>query len=86
MVAVREDLRLAREVGAPRIHNVEARVDPQRRGDLLQPQVLLDGDRIVGPPPDGGVVGGDGDDLAGDAAEAGDDAAAGDGLGGCAGG
>lgn len=83
MVPVREDVGLARQVGPSRIDDVETGVDSQRGGDLLQPQVLLDGYRVVGPAPDGGVVGGDGDELAGDAAEAGDDAAAGDGLRGC---
>ena len=84
MVPVREDLCLAGEVGASGIDNVEAGVDPQSGGDLLQSQVFLHGDRVVGATSDRGVVGGDGDELACDAAEAGDDAAAGDGLGGCA--
>ena len=80
VVPVREHVRLPRQVRPARVDDVEARVDPERGRDLLQPEVLLDCDGIVGAALDGGVVGRDGDELAGDAAEAGDDAAAGHGL------
>ena len=83
MVPVGENLCLPRQVRASRVDDVEAGVDPEGSGDLLQPQVLFHRDGVVGAALDGGVVGRDGDELTGDAAEAGDDAAAGDGIGGC---
>mmetsp|Transcript_36375 Transcript_36375/g.91400 ORF Transcript_36375/g.91400 Transcript_36375/m.91400 type:complete len:593 (-) Transcript_36375:82-1860(-) len=56
VVAVREHLRLAREVGAARINHIDAR-QMALLSNLLQPQVLLDGDGVVGAALDGGVVG-----------------------------
>ena len=72
VVAVREDLGLERQERAAQIDQVDAR-QPVLEGDLLGPQVLLDGHRVVGAALDRGVVG---DDHAGgplDATDAGDD-------------
>ena len=72
VLAVGEDVGLERQVGAARVDQVEAR-QPVLLGDLLRAQVLLDRQRQVGAPLDGGVVG---DDHAGaplDDADPGDD-------------
>ena len=83
VVPVGEDVGLSRQVRPTGINDVETGVDSECRGDLLEPEVFLDGYRVVGASFHGGVVGSDGNELAGDAAEARDDAAAGDGLGSC---
>ena len=73
MVAVREHLVLVRQVGAAGIDQIEAGqiVLPC---DLLRPQMLLHGQRIVGTALHRGVIGDDDAFLARDAANAGDDA------------
>jgi hypothetical protein len=58
VVAVGEDLVLAREERTAGVDEVDAR-QPVLAGDLLRSQVLLDGDRVVGPAFHGGVVGHD---------------------------
>ena len=71
VIAVREDLGLERQERPARIDQVDAR-QPVLERDLLGPQVLLDGHRVVGAALDRGVVG---DDHAGgalDATDAGD--------------
>ena len=75
MVAVGEDVRLEREERPAAVDEVDAR-QAVLEGDLLGPQVLLDGHRVVGAALDGRVVGDDHAGRALDAADAGDDAGA----------
>jgi hypothetical protein len=56
VLAVGEDVVLHRQIGAPRVHQVEAR-QPVLEGDLLRAEVLLDRHREVGAALHGGVVG-----------------------------
>ena len=77
MLAVGEHLVLMRQIGAARIHQIEAG-QPVLLGDLLRAEMLLDGYRVVGAALDRRVVG-DHDALAPlDAADPGDDAGGGD--------
>src|SRR5450830_1391533 len=73
VIAVGEDVVLVRQVGAPRIDQVDAG-QVVLLGDFLGAQVLLDRDRVVGAALDGGVVTDDHAFLAGHAAHARDDA------------
>ena len=76
VVAVGEDLVLLRQVRAAGIDEVDAGQTAFRR-DLLRPQMLLDGDRVVGPALHGRVVAHDHDVPPHDASHARDHAAAG---------
>jgi len=58
VLAVREHVRLMRQVRPPRIHQVNAGEMVFRR-HLLRPKVLLDGHRVIGAALDGRVVGDD---------------------------
>ena len=71
MVAVGKDVRLQRQERAARVHQVDAR-QPVLERDLLGPQVLLDGDGVVGAALDRGVVRHDDAGRALDPADAGD--------------
>jgi len=73
VVSVGEDLVLLGEERAAGVDQVDAGEAVVER-DLLRPEVLLDGDGVVGAALDGGVVGHDHAPLAGDDADAGDDA------------
>src|SRR3546814_11449975 len=55
VVAVGKHFILLRQVGAARVHQVHAR-QAVLRGDLLRPQVFLDGHGVVGAALDRGVV------------------------------
>ncbi len=55
MFAIREDIRLVREVGAARIDEIDAR-QPVLQRDLLRAQMLLHGHRIIGAALDGGII------------------------------
>ena len=55
VIAVGENFVLVRQVGAAAVHQVDARQAVLLR-DLLRPQVLLDGERVVGAALHGGVV------------------------------
>ena len=72
VLAVREDLRLHRQVGAAGIDQIDAR-QPVLDRDLLRPKVFLDGDGEVGAALDGGVVGHDHHLAAAHASDAGDE-------------
>jgi len=58
VIAVGKDFVLLRQIGAPRVDEVDAG-KPVFQSDFLGAQVLLYGDRIVGTCLDGGVVGDD---------------------------
>ena len=77
MLAVGEDLVLVRQVGAAGVDQVDAGKAVLQR-DLLGPQMLLDGERVIGAALDGGVVDDDDRLAAFDAADAGDHAGGGD--------
>ena len=72
VVAVREDVGLERQERAAAVDEVDAR-QPVLERDLLGPQVLLDGHRVVGAALDRRVVGDDDAGRALHAADAGDD-------------
>ena len=55
MVPVGKHLRLQRQERPPAVHQIDAR-KLAAGGDLLRPEVFLDGERVVGPPLHGGVV------------------------------
>jgi hypothetical protein len=55
VVAIGEHLVLERKEGATAVHEVEAR-QPVLERDLLRTQMLLDGDRVVGPALDRRVI------------------------------
>ncbi len=76
VVAVGEDLVLHRQEGAAAVNQVDAG-QVILLGDLLRPQVLLDGEGIVGAALHSGVVGDDNDLAAADGADAGNDAGTG---------
>ena len=71
VIAVGKDVRLQRQERAARVHQVHAR-QPVLERDLLRPQVLLDGDGVVGAALDRGVVRHDDAGRALDPADAGD--------------
>ena len=75
VVAVGEHLGLQRQERAAGVDQVDAR-QPVLGRDLLRPQVLLDGQRVVRAALHGGVVGDDHARPARDPADAGDDAGA----------
>ncbi len=75
VLAIREDLGLQRQERATAVDQVDAR-QAVLEGDLLGPEVLLDGHRVVGAALDRGVVGDDDARRALDPADAGDDARA----------
>ena len=75
VLPVRKDLRLERQEGAARVHEIHAGQAVLLR-DLLRSQVLLDRDREVGPSLHGRVVGDHHDLAAGDPADARDEAGA----------
>ena len=75
VVAVREDVGLERQERAAGVDEVDAR-QPVLERDLLRPQVLLDGHRVVRAALDRRVVGDDHAGRALDPADAGDDAGA----------
>ena len=58
MLAVREHLVLARQVGAAGVHQVDTR-QAVLLGDGLGAQVLFDGQRVIGAAFDRGIVGHD---------------------------
>ena len=70
VVPIRKNLGLQRQERAARVHQIDAG-QAVFQGDLLGPQVFLDGDRIVGAAFDRGVVGHDHHLLAVDTADAG---------------
>src|SRR3546814_7594721 len=72
VIAVRKDLVLVGQIGPARIHQVNAR-QPILLCDFLGPQVLLDGQRIVGSALDRGVVADNDAFGAGNAADAGNE-------------
>ena len=72
VVAVREDVGLERQERAAAVDEVHAR-QPVLERDLLRPEVLLHGHRVVGAALDRGVVGDDHTGRALDPADAGDD-------------
>ncbi len=72
VVAIGEHVGLERQVGAAAVDQVDAG-QPVLEGDLLGAQVLLDGDRVVGPALDRGVVGDDDAGRALDPADPGHD-------------
>ena len=72
VVAVREDVGLEGEECAATVDEVHAR-QAVLEGDLLGPQVLLDGQRVVRPAFDRRVIGNDDDARPLDAADSGDD-------------
>ena len=72
VLLVREDLVLLGQERAAGVHEVDAG-QPVLQGDLLGPQVLLHGHRVVGAALDGGVVGDDQDLPAVDQADPGND-------------
>jgi hypothetical protein len=72
VVPAREDLVLGGQVGAAGVDQVQAG-QPVGGGDLLGPQVLGHGERVVGPALDGGVVGHDDALAPGHPPDAGDD-------------
>ena len=72
VVAVGEDVGLEGEEGAAAVDEVDAR-QAVLEGDLLGPEVLLDGQRVVRPALDRRVVGDDDDARPLDAADPGDD-------------
>jgi hypothetical protein len=80
VLAIREYLGLKRQEGAAAVYEVDAG-QVVLLGDLLGAQVLLDGQRIVGAPFDGRVVGDDHHLAAADAPDAGDHPRRRDGLG-----
>ena len=77
MLPVRKHLRLEREEHAPRVDQIDRR-EPVLERDLLSPDVLPDGDRVVGTPLHRGVVGDDHAFLAGNGSDPGHDARRGD--------
>ena len=77
VLAVGEDLVLARQVGAARVHQVDA-WQAVLQGDGLGPQVLLHGQRIVGAALHRGIVADDHAFHPFDPADPGDDAGGGD--------
>ncbi len=79
MLAVGEDFRLVRQVGAATVDEIEAR-QPVLARDLLGAQVLLHRHRVIGAAFDGRVVGDDHAFAALDAADAGDEPGAVDGV------
>jgi hypothetical protein len=80
VVTVGEDVVLHRQERAAGVDQGDDR-EPVGAGDLLCPQVLLDGDRVVGAALDRRVVGDHDAGAAADLAEAGDDPGAGHGVG-----
>ena len=72
VLAIREDVRLEGQERAARVDQVDAR-QVVLEGDLLRPEVLLDGQRVVRAALDGGVVGHDDAGHALDLADAGHD-------------
>src|SRR5690606_24210319 len=75
MLAVGKDFILVGQVGAARVHQVNAG-QAILLCNLLRPQVFLDGKRVVGAAFDGGVVADDHAFHAGDPAYGGEDAGA----------
>ena len=69
VLLVGEDLVLQRQESAAGLDEIEAR-QPVLARNCLRPQVLLDGDRVIGPALDRGVVGDDDAFGGGDAADA----------------
>jgi hypothetical protein len=72
MLAVRKHLVLVGQIGAARIHQIDAR-QPVLLGDLLGAQVFLDRDRIVGATLHRGVIGDDHAFVPRNPADAGDE-------------
>ena len=77
VIAIGKHVDLVRQVRAARIDEIDAR-QVVLAGDLLRPQVLLDGQRVVRAALDRRVVADDHAFAAADAADAGDDAGGGD--------